>query len=75
MIAIGRIPRRLRMFLHAVRDRFTPPAFRRFWSLVLALTVARVSTISRRVKFGLLAVWCGWIAVGDPNAGGLRRPR
>jgi len=50
LITIGRIPRRLRKFFHAVRDRFTTPAFGHLWSLVPAITVAQVSTIGRLVK-------------------------
>jgi hypothetical protein len=50
MITIGRIPRKLQAFFRSVADRFTPPAFRHFWSLVLAITVAQVTTLARLVQ-------------------------
>jgi SRSO17 transposase len=50
MITIGRIPRKLQRFFQPLCDHFTTPAFRHFWSLVLALTVAQVSTIGRLVR-------------------------
>jgi hypothetical protein len=50
MITIGRIPRRLQTFFRSVQGHFTTPAFRHFWSLVVAITVAQVSTIGRLVR-------------------------
>jgi len=50
MITIGNIPRKIQPFFRTIRNGFTRPAWRHFWGLVLAMTVAHGATLDRLAK-------------------------
>jgi hypothetical protein len=50
MITIGRIPQMMQPFFKTVQDHFARPAWKHFWGLVLAMTVACGSTVQRLAK-------------------------
>ena len=50
MITIGQMPRKTRAFFKGVAGEFSDRAFRHFWGLVLAMTIAHGSTIDRLAR-------------------------
>ena len=50
MITIGNIPGKIKPFFKVVEDHFARPAWRHFWGLVLAITIADGATIDRLVR-------------------------
>lgn len=50
MITIGNIPRKTKAFFEPIQKRFTHPAWKHFYGLVMAITIGHCSTIERLAK-------------------------
>ena len=50
MIAIDKIPKKVKSFFRPIQKHFTNPAWEHFWALVMAITISHGVTIDRLVK-------------------------
>lgn len=50
MVTVGKIPKKINNFFHPLKTRFAKPAYKHFYSLVLAITIGHCSTIERLTK-------------------------